>query len=101
MQNFAQIANAFSNRKAQEKKILKGAKTMKVYEVATSVFNTDGEKIHIDIIKTQSPKQALALQRDKLSLEGVKVYTIKTVVSPTPKNGYIAYEVVKNAHIIR
>ena len=101
MKNFAEVSRAFANRKAQEKKILRGAISLKVYEVITEVPTSSGLQIRVDLVKTQSPKQALKLQREKLSVEEIATYEIKTVVSPTPKNGYIAYEVFKNAHIIR
>lgn len=101
MENFAQISTAFVERKAVEKKILNGAKILKVYEVTSKVPTNEGVKLHVELIKSVCPKSALKIQRERFTDKDVKVYDIKTVVAPTNKRGYIAYEVFKNAHIIR
>ena len=101
MKNFAQISKAFSNRKEVEKRVLRNTKTMKLYEVISIVPTTEGLKESVALIKTQCPKTALKFQREKFLKEGISVYKIKTIVSPTPKRGYIAYDVVNNTHILR
>ena len=101
MKNFAEISKAFSTRKKVERAILKNTKTMKVYEVISEVPTAKGIEQRVHLVKTQCPKLALKFQREHFEKDGVEVYNILTVVSPTPKRGYIAYEVVKNAHIIR